>query len=78
MWSWLSEIASSHKLQLAVVAVVSGSAAASAVIGLQNAKRWYSVHELKDSIPDPDEDHEIRRVCLYFLSARNSTDEDQR
>jgi tRNA A37 threonylcarbamoyladenosine dehydratase len=59
MSSWLSE---SHKLQLAVTALASGCIAASAVIGLQNAKRWYSVHDLKGSIPDLTSKHDVEKV----------------
>jgi len=59
MSSWLPE---SHRLQLAVTALASGCIAASAVIGLQNAKRWYSIHDLKGSIPDLASKHDVEKV----------------
>jgi tRNA A37 threonylcarbamoyladenosine dehydratase len=67
MSSWLPE---SHKLQLAVTALASGCIAASAVIGLQNAKRWYSIHDLKGSIPDLSSKHDVEKVryVLYIPS----------
>jgi len=63
MSQWLTDIASSHRLQLGVTALASGFLAASAVIGLQNAKRWYNIHDLKDSIPELKSKHDIERVC---------------
>lgn len=60
--SWLPE---SHKLHLALTAVVSGAIAASAVIGLQNAKRWYTIHDLKGSIPDLNTKHDVEKVCCH-------------
>ena len=70
MSSWLSEIASSHRLQLGVTAIASGCLAASAVIGLQEARKWYNERELKDSIPGLDQPHDVERVCnlLRLLS----------
>lgn len=65
MSSWFTEIASSHKLQLSLTAVVSGCLAASAVIGLQEAKRRYNVYDLKDSIPELDSPHDVERVCAF-------------
>lgn len=63
MSQWLADIASSHRLQLGVTALASGFLAASAVIGVQNAKRWYNIHDLKDSIPDLKSKHDVERVC---------------
>jgi len=60
MSSWLPE---SHRLQLAITAVASGCLAATAVIGLQNAKRWYTIHDLKGSIPDLGSKHDVEKVC---------------
>ncbi|CAK4034313.1 tRNA threonylcarbamoyladenosine dehydratase [Lecanosticta acicola] len=62
MSSWLSDTASSHRLQLGLTAVLSGCIAASAVIGLQEARRRYNVYDLKDSIPDLDSPHDIERI----------------
>jgi hypothetical protein len=47
---------------LAVTALASGCIAASAVIGLQNAKRWYSIHDLKGSIPELSSKHDVEKV----------------
>lgn len=71
MSSWLSDITSSlasHRLHLALTAVVSGAFAASAVIGLQEAKRRYAVYDLKHSIPDLDlgSPNAVGRVCGLF------------
>lgn len=63
MSSWLPE---SHRLQLAVTALASGCLAASAVIGLQNAKRWYSIHDLKGSIPELSSKHDVEKVDNLF------------
>lgn len=62
MSSWLADIAGSHRVQLGVTAVVSGALAATAVIGLQEAKRRYDVHDLKDTIPDLQSPHEVGRL----------------
>ncbi|PIA94502.1 tRNA threonylcarbamoyladenosine dehydratase [Cercospora beticola] len=62
MSSWLADIAGSHRVQLGVTAVVSGALAATAVIGLQEARRRYDVHDLKDTIPDLQSPHEIGRI----------------
>lgn len=59
----LSDIAGSHRLQLGVTAVASACLAASAVIGLQEARRWYEQHELKDSIPSLQQPHDVKQVC---------------
>ena len=66
MSQWLSDIASSHRAQLGLTAVISGCLAASAVIGLQEAKKRYNVYDLKESIPDPDSPHDVKRVGLDF------------
>jgi hypothetical protein len=59
MSSWLPE---SHRLQLALTALASGCIAATAVIGLQNAKQWYTIHDLKGSIPDLGSKHDVEKV----------------
>lgn len=78
MSSWLPE---SHRLQLAVTALASGCIAASAVIGLQNAKRWYSVHDLKGSIPDLSSKHDVEKVrfqSLFYRETKPNSLPDQR
>lgn len=57
--SWIPE---SHKVHLALTAVASGAIAASAVVGLQNAKKWYNIHDLKGSIPDLSAKHDVEKV----------------
>ncbi|KXT08095.1 hypothetical protein AC579_1464 [Pseudocercospora musae] len=59
---WLSNAAGNHKLHLALTAVASGAIAVSAVLGLQEAKRRYNVHDLKDSIPELTSPHNVGRI----------------
>jgi len=65
--SWLAErssdIASSHRVQLALTATVAAGLGVSAVIGLQNARRYYNVYDLKDSIPDLNSPHDVEKVA---------------
>ena len=68
MSSWLAETASSHRLQLGLTAVVSGCLAASAVIGLQEARRRYNEYDLKESIPAFDQRHDVERVSSVLGS----------
>lgn len=65
MSSWFSEIASSHRLQLAVTAIGCICLGASAVVSLQEARRRYNSHELKDSIPGLDQPHDIEQVSDF-------------
>lgn len=53
---------SSHKTQLAATAVLSGAAVAGAIFGYQAYKRQEAVSELKDSIPDINEQHHAEKV----------------
>ena len=46
-----------------MTAVVAAGFGVSAVIGLQNARHWYDVHELKDSIPDLNAPHDVEKVA---------------
>lgn len=62
MSSWLESVGSSHKLQLAATAIVSGAVVGGAIIGLQQAKRKYKVYDLKHSIPNSKEKHDTTRV----------------
>lgn len=62
MSSWLESVGSSHKLQLAATALVSGAVVGGAILGLQEAKRKYRVHDLKHSIPDAKENHDTTGV----------------
>ena len=67
MSSWLPDIANSHRLQLGITAVASGCLAASAVIALQEARKWYNEEELKSSIPGLDQPHDVERVRVLHL-----------
>lgn len=71
MSSWLTDLASSHKSHLVLTAVLSGCLAASAVVGLQEAKRRYNVYDLKDSIPELDAPHDVEQVreCRRTIQA---------
>ncbi|KAK5174534.1 uncharacterized protein LTR77_001614 [Saxophila tyrrhenica] len=60
--SWVSDIAGSHRVQLAVTAVLSGCLAASAVIGLQEARKQYNEYDLKESIPGLDQPHHVEQI----------------
>jgi hypothetical protein len=62
MASWLQRQASSHNVQLAATAVLSGAAAAGAIYGYQAMKRKAAVEELKASIPDISEQHQAAQV----------------
>lgn len=69
MSAWLQRQASSHGVQLAATAVLSGAAVAGAIYGYQNLRRAEAVEELKASIPELDEKHRATKVCLssFFL-----------
>ncbi|OXV08347.1 hypothetical protein Egran_03890 [Elaphomyces granulatus] len=65
MTSWLQRQASSHNVQLAATAVLSGAAAAGAIYGYQAMKRKAAVEELKASIPDISEQHQAAQLTEY-------------
>ncbi|TKA57262.1 hypothetical protein B0A55_11860, partial [Friedmanniomyces simplex] len=50
---------------LALTATVAAGLGVSAVIGLQNARRWYNVHDLKDSIPDVNSPHDVEKINTF-------------
>ncbi|KAK3676139.1 hypothetical protein LTR78_003889 [Recurvomyces mirabilis] len=64
--TWLAErtndIASSHRAQLGLTAAVALGIGVSATIGLQGARRWYNIHDLKDSIPDLESPHDVEKI----------------
>lgn len=79
--SWLSDIASSHRLQLGLTAVASGFLAASAVVGLQEARKWYNERDLKDSIPGLNQPHDVEKVRCFTddaLTALTDASSDKR
>lgn len=57
MTSWLERQASSHHVQLAAAAVLSGVTVAGLIYGTQAVRRKEAVQELKASIPELDETH---------------------
>lgn len=61
--SWLPDLSNSHRLQLGLTAVLSGCLAVGAVLGLQEARKFYNEKDLKDSIPGLDQPHDIEQVC---------------
>ena len=72
MTSWISDALTSHKVQLVATAVVSGAVVASAVIGLQTAKRVYRINDLKDSIPSLREERHVGKVRVLSLNLRQA------
>lgn len=64
--SWWVErgagIAASHRVQLGVMAAVGIGVGVSATVGLQRARRRYEMHDLKHSIPDLKEPHDVEKV----------------
>ena len=61
---WLERQASSHHVQLAATAVLSGLAVAGIIYGTQTARRKVAIDKLKASIPELDEDHQAQKVCF--------------
>ena len=70
MSSWISRATENRNAQLVTTAVVSGVVVASAILGLQKAKRMYRVADLKASIPDVTDDHHSTRVSVTHPSHR--------
>jgi hypothetical protein len=68
--TWIDQVRSSHNLQLAATAVVSGLLVGSAILGLQRAKQEYRVSDLKSSIPDLDKDENVVQVCCFLLPSK--------
>ncbi len=62
MTSWFERQISSHQVQLAAVAVLSGAAVAGAIYGSQAVRREKRVEELKASIPELSESHHANMV----------------
>ena len=55
MSTWLQRQTSSHQVQLAGTALLSGLAVATTIFGMQAIRRRIAVDELKASIPNVDE-----------------------
>ena len=72
MSAWLERQASSHQVQLAATAVLSGVAVAGLIYGSQAIRRKVAVEELKASIPELNESHHAERVRHAYLRERPS------
>ena len=66
MSSWFERQASSHQVQLAAVALLSGAAVAGTIYGAQAIRREKRIEELKASIPELNESHHADMVFLIF------------
>ena len=64
MSSWVEKQLSSHRLQLAATAILSGLAIAGLIYGSQAIRRQVVIDELKETIPNIDEEHDAEKVCL--------------
>jgi hypothetical protein len=62
MASWVDRQFSSHNVQLAAVALLSGVAVAGTIYGTQAIRRKERVDELKASIPELNESHHAQMV----------------
>ncbi|EZF35475.1 hypothetical protein H109_00486 [Trichophyton interdigitale MR816] len=77
MTSWIQRQASSHGVQLAGAAVLSGVAVAGAILGYQSVKRQAAVEELKASIPALDESA-VEKLTEYGVVTPPISEEDRR
>ena len=59
---WLQQQASSHRVQLAAVAIVSGLAVAGSIFTIQTIRRNIAVEELKAEISSLENSHNIETV----------------
>lgn len=66
MTSWFERQASSHHVQLAAAAVLSGVTVAGLIYGTQAIRRKEAVQELKASIPELNEIHHADMVRFDF------------
>ena len=64
MTSWFERQASSHHVQLAAAALISGVTVAGLIYGTQAIRRKEAVQELKASIPELNEAHHADMVRL--------------
>lgn len=62
MSSLLSRASSDSRIQLAATAVISGGIVAAGLLSYQRLSHEKRVSRLKDSIPDPSDDHALQRV----------------
>ena len=62
MTSWFERQASSHHVQLAAAAIISGVTVAGLIYGTQAFRRKEAIQELKASIPELNENHHADMV----------------
>ncbi|KAF2157679.1 hypothetical protein K461DRAFT_264550 [Myriangium duriaei CBS 260.36] len=65
MTSWISDSLQSHRVQLALTAVASGAVVASAIFGVQQARRQTRLTDLKDSIPELSDEHDVGKINSF-------------
>lgn len=68
MSSLLARATSDSRFHLVATAVLSGGIVAAGLLSYQRLSHEKRVSRLKDSIPDPGEDHPLQKVCLFPLS----------
>lgn len=68
MSSWFERQLSSHQVQLAATALVSGVTVAGLIYGGQAIRRKVAVEQLKASIPPIDDEHQAQRVRRTLAS----------
>ena len=68
MSSWLERQLSSHQVQLAATALLSGAAVAGLIYGSQAIRRKTAVEELKASIPELNDSHQANSVGLLWVN----------
>ena len=64
MSSWVEKQLSSHRLQLVATAILSGVAVTGLIFGSQAIRRQVVIDELKETIPNMDEEHDAEKVYL--------------
>ena len=75
MSSWVEKQLSSHRLQLVATAILSGVAVTALIFGSQAIRRQVVIDELKETIPNIDEEHDAEKVYLTpsGLCSKSST-----
>lgn len=68
MSSWFERHISSHQVQLAATALLSGATVAGLIYGGQAIRRRVAVEQLKASIPPIDDEHQAQRVRRFICS----------
>jgi hypothetical protein len=61
--SWIQRQSSSHSVQLAATAILSGAAVAGVILGYQSVRRKAAIRKLKSSIPSLEEE-DVQKVSV--------------